>query len=317
VRPYNQSNLIIGASCNLYNFELPLVGGFYRTGANLGATFDTLGTIFKQPGGFDSYVYPASYSGLKNETTYRVATFKYSFSNSSAGSISALQFNINSNAPFRFTNDSCNFDVNQVPFLRYKVDNAGLYNTGWLDGNSIKSSATSFLSTAEATDGAAGLLNNSEQYPISGTSRYWSIIPILTNCNYDIYVKIGLKMSCNLFFDYIYLSNAFGVKPLAPNNITFTVFTSPTTMILNWVNPFNVGDTQILCNGINVSNIIDSYYPRRWVASGPTASNDIYNTKIASNTSNVFTLLNADTMYRANISNQNSAGYGPGGTATG
>jgi len=309
---YDQSRFITGASCNLYNFELPLVGGFYRTGGNLGDLFNNI-NIFTQPGGFESYTYP-NYSALKNETTYRVATFKYSFSNSSPGSISALQFNINSNAPFRFTSDSCNFDVNQVPFLRYKVDNAGLHNTGWLDGNSIKSSAASFLSTAEATDGAAGLLNNSEQYPMSGTSRYWSIIPIPTNCNYDIYVKIGLKMSCNLFFDYIYLSNAFGVKPLAPNNITFTVFRTPTTMILNWVNPY---DTSILNNGINVSNITDSYYPRRWVASGPTASNDTYTATIASNTSNVFTLLNADTMYRANISNQNSAGYGPGGTAIG
>jgi hypothetical protein len=318
VRPYDQSRVIVGASCNLYNFELPLVGGFYRTGANLGATFDTLGTTFKQPGGFDFYTYPTSYNGLKNETTYRVATFKYSFSNSSGGSISALEFNIHSNAPFIFITGGCNFDVNQVPFLRYKVDNVDGYNTGWLDGNSIKSSATSFISTAEAADGAPGLLSNPEQYPISGATRYWSIVPIPTTCNYDVYVKIGLKMSCNLFFDYIYLSNAFGVKPLAPSNITFTVFTTPTVMILNWSNAYRVtGDPPILCNAISVVNIIDAYYPRRWVASGTATSNDTYSTEIASNTSNVFTLVNADTKYQANISNRNTGGYGPGGTAIG
>ena len=317
VRPYDQSILIVGASCNLYNFELPLVGGFHRTGANLGATFDTLGS-FRQPGGFDSYTYPGSYSGLKSETTYRVATFKYSFSNSSGGSISALQFNIRSNAPFIFTSGGCNFNVNQVPFLRYKVDNSSLYNTGWLDGNSIKSSATSFINSSEATNGAAGLLSNPDLYPINGTSRYWSIIPIPTTCNYDVYVKIGLIMSCNLFFDYIYLSNAFGVKPLAPTDITFTVFTTPTTMILNWSNAYRpTGDPPILCNSISVVNITDAYYPRRWVASGTAASNDTYVREIASNTSNVFTLVNADTKYQANISNRNSGGYGPGGSAIG
>ena len=317
VRPYDQSRLIVGSSCNLYNFELPFVGGFHRTGANLGATFDTLAS-FRQPGGFDSYVYPGSYSGLKSETTYRVATFKYSFLNSTPGSISALQFNINSNAPFRFTSAGCNFDVNQVPFLRYKIDNVSGYNTGWLNGNSIKSPATSFINSTEATDGVAGLLNDPIQYPINGTSRYWSIIPIPNNCNFDVYVKIGLIMSCNLFFDYIYFSNAFGVRPLAPNNITFTVFATPTTMILNWINPYRiVGDPPVLCNSINVVNITDPYYPRRWVASGTATSNDTYITEIASNTSNVFTLLNADTKYQANITNQNTAGYGPIGTGIG
>ena len=315
VRTYNQSTFIVGSSCNLYNFELPLVGGFYRTGGNLGNVFAILAD-FKQPGGFESYTYPTNYTSLRTESGYRVATFKYSFLNSSAGSISALQFNINSNSPFRFTSEACNFDTNQVPFLRYKVDNIGIYNTGWLDGNSVKADSAPF-SSGNATDGQAGLLINPTQYPINITSRYWSIIPIPTNCNYDVYVKIGLNMSCNLFFDYIYLSNAFGIKPLAPTNITFTVFTTPTGMILNWVNAYNTGDPPVLNNGISVRNITDPYYPRRWVPSGPAASNDTYSATIASNTSNVFSLVNADTTYQANISNENTGGYGPVGTAIG
>ena len=312
VHAYDQSKFLLGEPCNLYNFELPFVGGFYRTGGNLGNIFNILHN-FIQPGGFEFYTYP-DYRSLRTELGYRVATFKYSFSNSSIGSISALQFNINLNAPFLFTSSECNFNINQVPFLRYKVDNTGLYNTGWLDGNSVKADSAPFT-FENASNNAPGLLSNPTQYPINGTSRYWSIIPIPTNCNYDVYVKIGLIMSCNLFFDFIYLNNAFGVTPLAPTNISFTVFTTPTTMILNWSNAYRLGDPDILCNAINVFNITDGYYPRRWVVSGSRTSNDTYIREIASNTSNIFTLLNADTIYQANISNQNIIGYGLPGTS--
>lgn len=318
-RTYDQTQLIVGnSSCNLYNYELPLVGGFYQTGAAIGSVLDTLGT-YKQPGGFPSYVYPNAYSGLKSETGYRVATFKYSFSNATSEFVSAIQFNINSNFPgFGGTDGSSGLlDSNQIPYLRYKIDNSGLYNTGWLDGNAYKADTSPFTS-ATAVNGAAGLFSNSSAYPINGVARYWGIIPIGIGCNYDVYVKIGLKMSCNLGFDYIYLSNSFGIGPLAPSNVLFDVYTTPTTMILSWSNAYRPGDAPILCNAITASNISDPYYPRRWVPdNGPTTNNDLFVRVIASNTSNIFTLLNADTLYQANVSNQNTNGYGPSSSAVG
>lgn len=319
VQSYDQRQLIVGnSSCNLYNFELPLVGGFYQTGGALGATFDTLGS-YKQPGGFPSYAYPGSYSGLKSETSYRVATFKYSFSNANSAFVSALQFNIRSNFPgFGGTGAGSGLlDSNQIPYLWYKIDNSGPYNTGWLNGNAYKADTSPFTALT-ATNGAAGLFSNPSTYPINGISRYWGIVPIGAGCNYDVYVKIGLKMSCNLGFDYMFLSNSFGIAPLAPSNVVFAVYTTPTTMILSWSNAYRPGDPPILCNAITASNISDAYYPRRWVPNnGPRTSNDPFVRVIASNTSNIFTLLNADTLYQANVSNQNISGYGPASSAVG
>ena len=310
-----QSNIIVGNSCNNYNLELPLFNGLYRTGVNLGAGYSNL-SLFS---GVSGYTYPNNYSNISGETGIRYATFKYSFSNSRSQFAKLLQFNVNS--PTGFTGAS-NFDSSIVTTLWYKVDNSGAYNTGWVDGNSFKNSLNAFIS---ASDGTPGLRSNSFNTPITGVKRYFSIIPIPTACNYDVYLKVGLNMTCNASFDYITMSNVYGNQASAPTGLILSNDTNQLSnnLIGRWTNPSDLDvDTNlrapILSNTGSFTAIALGSFPRRWVPSGTNISNDVYTFTTVGDQSNIiyYRASNADTFYTLSVAAANDVGQGTNSTVS-
>ena len=311
---YDQSQKIYANSaCNIYNNELPLVEGSYRTGGNIGGRFDSLGS-FVLPS--DGSIYPANYVNLKSENQVRYATFKYSLSNSSGNQINTLEFNMNTQSMFSYIDTiNCNFNSDQVPTLFYKIDKVGgnsgsLINTGWLNGNSSLLNAAP-LNSNNAKDGSNGLLKSSGNYTITNIKRYWNIIPIPTNTSYDVYIKIGLQSACNLYFDYMYLQSRYfdlGVF-YSPSNAIFEVITAPTTVKISWSNTYQdtytITETRI--TGYYSNN---ATYPRRVVV-GSRYTDDPINASVAGVIGIAEydkTLLNADTYYNIFLSNISDSG---------
>ena len=306
---FNDSQKIYeNISCNLYNTELPLVGGCYRTGGNIGTGFDSLGSFILPS---DSSSYPSNYSNLNTEQIIRYATFKYSLSNnSSTDVIRALEFNMRTESMFSYIGGiNCNFNTNQVPTLFYKVDKVGgnsasPKNTGWLNGNSSLLSEAS-LGPEDAGNGYNGLLPSGNNFPINGTKRYWNIIPIPTNTSYDVYIKIGLQSRCNIYFDYMYLQSKYLELGTfyAPSNAQFEVITAPRNVRISWSNDiqsaFNITKTLISLN-----NTTDAIYPRRFVGEGSRYINNFLEAEIVYSITEYQKLLsNSDTYYTITLSN--------------
>jgi hypothetical protein len=303
----NSQKIYENSTCNIYNNELPLVEGSYRTGGAIGSRFDSLGSFILPS---DGSSYPSNYSQLKTETQVRYATFKYSLSNSSNVPLRALEFNMKTAGIFSYIGGiNCNFNPNQVPTLFYKIDNVGgssvsPINTGWLNGNTSLSSEAP-LTLNKAGDGSNGLLPNSDNFPITDIRRYWNIISIPANNSYDVYIKIGLQMACNLYFDYMYLQSKYldlG-EFYSPSNLQFEVITRPRTVKITWSNiPQN--NFIIQKTGIRLNNISDYTYPRRFVgASSRYIENLVTDEVIAPTTEYVRTLSNSDTYYNIVLSN--------------
>jgi hypothetical protein len=205
---------------------------------------------------------------------------------------------------------NCNFNLNQVPTLLYKVYNVSNdpnnpINTGWLNGNGSLSSDTP-LNVNIAGDGSNGLLPSSANFPIVNIRRYWNIIPIPPNTSYDVYIKIGLQSACNLYFDYMYLQSKY--LDLAtfntPSNGVFQVISPPRDVKISWSNietdGYVIQSTRITGNYTN-----DSIYPRRFVGVGQSKyiDNPINITVSGGITQCNITLSNADTKYTINLSN--------------
>lgn len=304
--PFNNSQKIYeNISCNIYNSELPLVGGCYRTGENIGSGFDSLGSFILPS---DSSSYPSNYANLKIEQITRYATFKYSLSNSSNVPLRALEFNMNTAGIFSYIGGiNCNFNPNQVPTLFYKVDggnSASPINTGWLNGNSSLLNEGP-LNLNNARDGSNGLLPNSANFPITDIRRYWNIISIPASNSYDVYIKIGLQMACNLYFDYMYLQSKYLAlgEFYSPSNLQFEVITRPRTVKITWSNiPQN--NFIIQKTGISLNNISDYTYPRRFVGAGSRYIENLVTAEVtAPTTLYETTLSNSDTYYNIVLSN--------------
>ena len=316
---FNQSNIIVGNSCNNYNSELPLFNGLYRTGVNLGVGYNNL-NLFS---GISGYTYP-TYTTIAGETGIRYATFKYSFSNSRSEYVKLFQFNINMQTGFSNVAGACNFDPSIVTTLWYKVDNSVSYNTGWLDGNTVKTSLNSFT-TAEAVNGSGGLRSNSFNTLISGAKRFFSIIPIKSRYNYDVYLKVGLKMSCNVAFDYFTMSNIYGNKASEPTGLILSNDTNQLSnnLIGRWINPsdLDIGTglrAPILSNIGSFTVATLDNVSRRWVPSGTNISNDVYNFVTVGDQSNIiyYRASNADTNYTLSVAAVNDVGQGSNGTVS-
>jgi len=304
---YNENQVIINNTTDSkYNNELPLVGGFYATGAYISNCnyFISLGD-FVLPA--DNTAYP-DYSGIHTENTTRYATFKYSLSNSSNIQIKALEFNMNSAALFSdILNSDSTFDTTQVPILHYKVynvsnDTNSPINTGWLNGNSFLANDNPLNST-NVGDGAAGLLPSTGNYTIDGIKRYWNIIPIPANTSYDVYIKIGLNNQTPLYFDYMYLISKYititgTFEP--PTNGQLTVISPPTDVRISWSNISQDGYDYTTIAG-NYNDSFDSTYPRRVVEASKYINDPIDATSSSGEYDT--TLLNADTYYDINLTN--------------
>ena len=306
--PFNNSQKIYeNISCNVYNSELPLVGGCYRTGGNIGSGFDSLGSFILPS---DSSSYPSNYANLKIEQITRYATFKYSLSNSSNVPLRALEFNMNTAGIFSYIGGiNCNFNPNQVPTLFYKVDKVGgnsasPINTGWLNGNSSLLNEAS-LNLNNARDGSNGLLPNSANFPITDIKRYWNIIPIPASNSYEVYIKIGLQNQCNLYFDYMYLqSNYLALGEFySPSNLQFEVITAPRNVRISWSN-INQNMYIISKTCISLNNINNDIYPRRFVGAGSRYIENLVTAEVtAPTTLYETTLSNSDTYYNIVLSN--------------
>ena len=288
-----------------YNNELPLVGGFYGTGAYINNC-----NYFND---FDMFLdFPTTYFKIKTEDSIRYATFKYSLFNSSNIDVRALEFNMNIADLFIDIIESSDFTFNTiaVPTLHYKVYNVGgdptsPINTGWLDGNIFLPDITP-LETANARDGYPGLLQSVDDFTINNIKRYWNIIPIPANTSYDVYVKIGLQNLSNLYFDYIYLISKYitvdGVF-YPPTNEQFEVITPPTYVRISWVNPTQDAYDYTEITG-NYNNTYDPKYPRRVVNPGdPLYVDDEINAQVSSGDQYFKTLSNADTYYEITLRN--------------
>jgi hypothetical protein len=332
---YNHSNLIQSGSPtsltpNNYNSELPFINGLFLTASNLTSSSYTTYyrnlTSFTSPFGFN-YTYP-NYDFLYNDaettnTNTRFAMFKYTFSNSSQSNVKLIQFNV------YFTNGWAtqtpnNLFNNSVKQLIYKIDNIGEYNTNWLDGNVIKATSNPPYDLANGSPGLRGsnilntpILNN------TNCTRYFSINPIPSGCNYDLYIKVGLATNSNINFNYINPIPIYGSNPTVPTNIRLS--NTPTTVLnTNWTNPSNddfplppsgtgTGAAPILSNILIYTNVTTGAGPRRWVPPGdPTYCNDVVTivNSGAGTTATYATPSNADTFYNVTIQSVNDIGPG-------
>ena len=319
VIPYDNSQLIVGNTCNNYNSEIAFVGGSFRFNRGISSNYDYFGN-FLPVSGFPTYSYPTSYTGLQTENRIRYATFKYSLSNSGTNFVKLLQFAIANLSGVRYTPiQNCNFVATIVPTLWYKISNAGAYNTGWLDGNTTKNSYLAFNSL-NAVNGAAGLRSNDIYTPIVNSQRFFSIIPIPASCNYDVYVKIGLSnggTSVQAQFDYIYLNQINGSTPSAPTglNVTQTVNSGATfTFNALWAN--DSVNVPIISNTVVTSNLVVAGFPCRWVPSGVNYSNEIVSLNIGGVNNATYNLLNANTQYTISVTSLNDVGLGAVATTT-
>jgi len=204
---------------------------------------------------------------------------------------------------------NCNFNTNQVPTLFYKIDKVGgdsasTKNTGWLNGNTSLTSEAP-LTSSKAGDGSNGLLPNSTNFPITDIRRYWNIISIPASNSYDVYIKIGLQMACNLYFDYMYLASKYLALGTfySPSNVVFQVITAPTTVRISWSNIFQ-DEYSIKETRIRLSNISNATFPRRFVGSGSRYNDNLVTAEVLYPT-NIYntTLTNADTNYEISLSN--------------
>ena len=306
--PYDHTQQIINNSINTnYNNEIPLLGGFHSVGSAIATNYNYINN-FLPVAGFPQYNYP-DYSEIGSDGSTRYATFKYSLSNSGPNFVKLLEFNFNNYADIDYdnTNTNCNFNPSIVPILWYKIDNSGPYNTGWLDGNVTKLSYLPFNS-GNSGNGEVGLRSNDIYTPIDGAKRYFSIIPIPSSCNFDVYVNIGLANTGK--FDYIKIGLSNGSTPAAPTGITLSQTynnESNFNLTAEWTNPTGYGP--IISNRVVACNVIVAGYPSRWVSAG----NEYFNNTVTCNVnveSSTFPVINANTYYDVFVKSLNDIDFG-------
>jgi hypothetical protein len=316
---YVTSNLIASnSSVPNYNFELPLVGGFFKTGANLSNAYNTITTYLNPTGAIVTFPSLSNYSNIQNETGTRFATFKYTLSN--GGGVGAY-------VPIIFlrVNGLSGIGASSAPYppavnyFQYRINNTGSYNTGWLNANSVRSGITTYSNNAS---NLPGLYSNVGSYTITSNSRYISIIPIAPGCNFDIYVKIGLQMNSNINFSYISVSNIYNALPPL---VTRAVLSNDAlcNIYLSWVTPANCNSPlDYYAFNIYACNS-DPVYPRRYVPNATPTNLVIQETTLLGNTcNNLWTIPNTtsfsykngysnyDTYYYGNILLANNVGQG-------
>jgi len=312
---YDHSQSIKASPPTNYNSELPIINGLFQTSAILSNSYNSF-TDFSSPSNANPY--PTTYGSIRtesNEVGYiRYATFKYSFINTTASNIHKIQFNLSN-----LTGLLCNAGVNpynteSVDILHYRVDNVGLYNTPWLDGNTTRSIINAFTPTVSLL--APGLRNNDPIYtPITNSSRFFSVIPILPNCNFDLYVRIGLNMAAAISFQNIYMIPYYGIVPSAPLNVELSLVGA--NLQLTWQAPTNTNPP--LANYIFfITPSNDATYPRRYIiGGGATIAQEAYflsNTVGPQTTSYLNLFANYDTFYSASVALENDVGTGAYGT---
>jgi hypothetical protein len=99
--------------------------------------------------------------------------------------------------------------------------------------NSVRSGISAF------TNGVTDVAGTRGDLAITPNSRSLSIVPIPNRCNYSVYVKIGLKMSCNISFQNFSVVANSNPLPPAPVNVTLSVSgtTGNEIMSLTWNTP--------------------------------------------------------------------------------
>jgi len=313
---YDHSQSLKASPATNYNSELPIINGLFQTSAILSNSYNSF-TDFSSPSNANPY--PTTYGNINSESgepSYiRYATFKYSFTNTTTTSnIHKIQFNL-SNLTGLLCNTGVNpYNTGSVSILHYRVDNVGLYNTPWLNGNTTRSIINAFTPTVSLL--APGVRSNDLTYaPITNSSRFFSVIPILPNCNFDLYVRIGLNMAAAISFQNIYMIPYYGIVPSAPLNVDLSLV--GTNLQLTWQAPTNTNPP--LANYIfSITPSNDPIYPRRYiVGGGPTIIQESYflnNTVGPQITSYVNQFSNYDTFYSASVALENDVGTGTYGT---
>jgi hypothetical protein len=216
--PYSNSSNIYTDYNNKtdYRYELPLINGYFRTGANLSNLYDYIHLYCN--------VSLTGYSNIKNERKIRYATFKYSFENLPKTTVNQLKLEINNSTGFNSNPDGTY--NSSVPYLYYYVEKPGVNNSNWIDANKIRDSSFPFNSNDRT-----GLRKDS----ITNNSRYLFTIPILPDTPYNVYVRIGLQMSCNINFNYITITPGFNPNPgpVLPEITSFIL--EDDSLVLNWI----------------------------------------------------------------------------------
>ena len=307
--PYIHNQHIKGNGSINFNEELPILNGLFRTSANIGNAYTSFND-FTQING--AYAYP-DYTFIDNEVDgsgyIRYATFKYTFTNTTTSNIHKIQFNLSN-----LTGLQCNVGINPyntsiVTYLAYRIDNVGEYNTPWLHGNTIRTNIKAL--TSAVTILTSGVRSNDLIHaPITNSSRFFSVIPIPPNCNFDIYVKIGLQMQASITFQNIFMIPYYGILPSAPQNLVLSL--QDTNLNLSWSIPANYSEP--LINYIlSIEPSCNAIYPRRYVPTGSRISQETYflsNTLGVQITSYLDLFDNYDTLYIGRIALENDVGIG-------
>jgi hypothetical protein len=333
----NKSNIKLGVGlATLYNNELPIVNGRFRSALNLGNSYLYIENYQTPNNSIISYnnlgLYDDIYIQEYNQITPRYATFKYSFSNSAGAGSNVYKFQFTLVGGIGFGSNANSTYNSAVSKLQYRVNTtaSGQCNSFWIDGNVFRIDGQGAAGVGPlASDSTIGLRScNAPRTPITLTSRYFSITPISNMTAYDIYVRIGLKGSSNIAFSNITMQPFAGQVPFAPSNLTLVetnLNRNNTALVFSWSNPriinpeltFDYYQYSIIATQCNTR-------PRRWVPSEvngsqaalyePYFSNfQYYNRIYLSNTSN-FSYSNAfynyDTPYTASVSFANDVGIG-------
>ena len=279
---YINSNLIrgaTGAQIN-YNFELPFVGGLFRTGAALSNLYDSFSN-FQVPSGLpaSSYSNLSNYSLIKSETGIRYATFIFPFNSPNT----SVYIN---KATVTFSNQSglslinSNYDSSVVTYFSLSYNgNRFTSEQNVKNINEFRTNISPFvLSIANEITGTR------PDFPITTNSRTVSIISYNSATTRDLYIKIGLRMNCNVSFQNISVQFGSNFAPPRPANVTFTNNNTNNinNLTLRWQTPAN-------CNSpldnytFNIIPSCNSTHPRRWVSSGSRIIQESYFSNVICN----------------------------------
>jgi hypothetical protein len=315
---YLNTQLILGNTGGTinYNFELPLVNGLFRTGGALSNLYNSF-TGFQVPTGIDANTYTnlTNYNTISGETTNRFATFRFDLTNSTGRLINNFTLTLLNQSGLILTNSTYNSLA--VPYFYYRVDGVPGYNTGWLNANMLRSNANIF------TNGISNVGGIREDVDVSLNSRGLAIVPIPNNCNYSIYVKIGLRMNCNISFQNFSITPNINSLPPAPANVVLTCnisITGSARLNLAWNTPTACNPPLIFYNFSiipEVATINDTQYPRRFggsIIQEPYFLNQNCNlptplVQTSFSFSNIAS--NYDTPYYGKVALANDSGLGP------
>ena len=298
-----------------YNVELPLVGGLFRTGGALSNLYNSFAGFQVPTGiGANAYTNLTNYNNISGESTNRFATFRFDLSNSTTKFINNFTLSLSNQFGLILSNSTYNSLA--VPYFYYRVHGIPGYNTGWLNANSLRSDANPF------TDGISNVGGIRNDISVTSNSRALAIVPIPTTCNYSIYVKIGLKMDCNISFQNFSVIPNINSLPPPPANVRLSSNISITgsgRLNLEWNTPTACNPPLQLYNFSIIPGIVTingTQYPRRF---GGSIIQEPYFSNINCNlptplvqTSFSFSNIasNYDTPYYGTVALENDSGLG-------